>query len=105
MEIIVITFQLDGITEPAYARLCEEIAPAFAAVDGLHTKVWLADSTTNSYGGVYTFASTADVDQFMSSQLYADIGAHPNLTGFAVQRFQILDEPTRITRGPAAVRS
>ena len=105
METIIITFQLDGITEAAYAALCEEIAPTFAAVDGLHAKVWLADRTTNTYGSVYTFESAADVDRFMSSQLFADIGAHPNLAGFSVQRFQTLDEPTRITRGSLAVRS
>ena len=79
MEIVIITFALDGITEPDYEALCEQVAPAFAAVDGLQSKVWLADPDTNTYGGVYTFASAADVDRFFASQLFADVGAHPNL--------------------------
>jgi Putative mono-oxygenase ydhR len=99
MEIVIITFGLDGITEPEYQQACEHLAPAFAAVDGLQSKVWLADRETNSYGGVYTFASEADVEQFLGSQLFTDVGAHPNLAGVAVRRFHVLEEATRITRG------
>ncbi len=47
-------FNLNGITETDYAAGCDQIAPAFAAVPGLVTKVWLADSDAGVYGGVCT---------------------------------------------------
>ena len=43
-------FNLNGITETDYAAGCDQIAPAFAAVPGLVTKVWLADSDAGVYG-------------------------------------------------------
>ena len=105
MDIVIINFALDGITEQDYEAACELIAPAFAEVEGLLSKVWLADPDTNCYGGVYTFASAADADRFLASQLFADIGAHPNLVDPKVLRFQVIDEPTRITRGLVAAHS
>ncbi len=104
MEIVIVTFGLEGITESDYEQACEQLAPAFAAVGGLQSKVWLADGVANRYGGVYTFASKVDVDGFLASQLFADVGAHPNLAGVTVQRFEVIDEPTRITRGLVAAR-
>ena len=68
-------------------------------MEGLQSKVWLADPDTNTYGGVYTFASSADVDRFFASQLFADIAAHPAVDQPQVRRFQVIDEPTRVTRG------
>ncbi len=105
MNILIITFALKDLTQPDYESLCEQVAPAFAAVEGLESKVWLADPDTNTYGGVYTFSTEADLDRFMASQLFADVGAHPNLDNPNVRRFQVIDEPTRVTRGLVAARS
>jgi hypothetical protein len=46
MHIQMINFQLSGVTEAEYVALCDELAPAFAAVPGLVRKVWLANSET-----------------------------------------------------------
>ena len=105
MNILIVTFALKDMNEADYELICEHLAPAFAEVDGLQSKVWLADPESNRYGGVYSFASEADLDRFVASQLFADVGAHPNLDTPTVQRFQVLDEPTRITRGLVAARS
>lgn len=99
MEIVVINFSLDNMTEDEYLKLCDQVAPAFAAVEGLHSKVWLADAGTNTYGGVYTFESPTAVEKFLGSQLFADVGGHPNLKDARVSRFRVLEDPTRITRG------
>ena len=99
MDIVIINFSLKGITAQDYYQLCDQLAPAFAAVDGLQSKVWLADPDTNTYGGVYTFSSPADVDRFFASPLFADIAAHPAVDQPQVRRFQVMDEPTRVTRG------
>ena len=53
MKVQIVTFQLDGIDGEAYSSMCDELAPTFATVPGLSAKLWLADSDTNTYGGVY----------------------------------------------------
>lgn len=99
MELLIINFALDGITEAAYRDTCDTIAPAFAAVPGLATKVWLADSANGIYGGVYTFDDPAAVDAFLASDLFAQVGAMPGLTGISVRRFGVITAPTTVTRG------
>jgi hypothetical protein len=99
MQILIINFSLDGLTEDDFASQCDEVAPAFAAVPGLVSKVWLADRSEGIYGGVYTFESAAAVDEYLKSELFAAVGATPGLVNFSVRRFGVLDGPTRVTRG------
>jgi Putative mono-oxygenase ydhR len=98
MEIVVINFSLEGMTESEYRNLCDEIAPAFAAVPGLVSKVWLADRVNGVYGGVYTFENGAAVDAYLETDL-AQVAAIPGLVDVSVRRFEVLSEPTAITRG------
>ena len=54
MHIQIINFHLKGISEAEFRAHRDEVAPAFAEVPGLISKVWLANRSTNTYGGVYT---------------------------------------------------
>ncbi len=106
MQILIVNFNLEGLTEEQFASSCDELAPAFAAVPGLASKVWLADRAEGVYGGVYTFESEKALDDYLQSELFAGIGATPGLVNISVRRFGVLDGPTRVTRGfpqPAAV--
>lgn len=99
MELLIINFELDGITEADYRGVCDSIAPAFAAVPGLVNKVWLADSANGVYGGVYNFENAAAVDTFLASELFAQVGAMRGLSGISVRHFGVLEAPTAVTRG------
>jgi hypothetical protein len=106
MQILIVNFNLDGLSEEQFASSCDELAPAFAAVPGLVSKVWLADRAEGVYGGVYTFDSDKALDDYLQSDLWAGVGAMPGLVNISVRRFGVLDGPTRVTRGlvePAAV--
>lgn len=105
VEIVIVNFSLDGMSEAEYEQLCTEVAPAFAVVPGLASKVWLADRAEGIFGGVYTFVSRESVDEFLASELFAGVGATPGLVNISVRRFGVLDSPTSVTRGlaPAAV--
>jgi hypothetical protein len=52
-HIQLVTFQLAGLEPDAYRAHCEASAPAFAEIPGLRAKAWLANPSTNTYGGVY----------------------------------------------------
>jgi hypothetical protein len=103
VEILIINFSLEGMTDSEYRNLCDEVAPAFAAVPGLVSKVWLADRANGVYGGVYTFENSAALDAHMTSEL-GQVAAIPGLVDISVRRFEVLLEPTAVTRGlaPAA---
>ena len=105
MEILVVNFSLEGLSEGGYEELCAEVAPAFASVSGLVSKVWLADRAEGVFGGIYTFEDGASLEAFLSSELFADVGATPGLVNVSVRRFGVLAAPTSVTRGwpsPAA---
>lgn len=99
MELLIVNFTLDGIDEEAYLDLCDQVAPAFAEVPGLVSKVWLADRAEGVYGGVYTFDGGQALDAFLASELFAGVGATPGLANISVRRFGVLDAPTSVTRG------
>src|SRR5439155_14657503 len=50
MHVTIVNFRLNGVDEQQYASLCDQIAPAFAAVPGLISKVWIKNDT-GTYGG------------------------------------------------------
>lgn len=99
MHIQILNFNLKGVAEPQYAALCDDIAPAFAAVPGLLKKVWLADSASGTYGGVYVWESREAMQRFASSDLCRTVLSHPNLTNITSKDFGVLEAPTRVTRG------
>jgi hypothetical protein len=99
MEIVVINYSIKGVTESEYEKMCDEVAPAFAAVPGLVSKAWLADKTNGIFGGVHTFENGAAVAAFMGSELFAPVGAMPSLVDVSVRRFGVLSAPTAVTRG------
>ncbi len=99
MHIQIINFQLKGVSEADYAALCDELAPAFAAVPGLVRKVWLANSDTGTYGGVYVWRDRQAMEDYAKTELFSSVATHPNLANITSTDFGVLDGPTAVTRG------
>jgi quinol monooxygenase YgiN len=99
MHIQIINFNLKGASEADYSRLCNELAPSFAALPGLVSKVWLADPETNTFGGVYTWRDRQAMESFTKTELFNAVATHPNLTNITSKDFAVMEEPTRVTRG------
>jgi heme-degrading monooxygenase HmoA len=105
MHIQVVNFNLKNMGEGEFRKMCDELAPAFANIPGLISKVWLADPATNTYGGVYSWRDRGAWEAFSKSELFQAVGAHPNLTNISSRDFAVLEGPTRVTHGlvPATV--
>ena len=99
MHIQVINFNLEGITRTEYEAVCNELAEAFAALPGLISKHWLADDENNTYGGVYIWESKDAYEGFLKSDLFAGVGANPALANIVSKDFDVIEGPTRVTRG------
>jgi heme-degrading monooxygenase HmoA len=99
MHIQVINFQLKGVSESDYANLSNQLAPAFADVPGLEHKVWIANSDTGTYGGVYVWRDRQAMEDFAQTELFNSVATHPNLEGLTSTDFGVLEGPTGVTRG------
>lgn len=97
MEILIVTFQLHNLTEAEYAAHCAKVAPHFATLPGLFSKIWLADQETNTYGGVYLWESRADLDRYLVSDTFRAIGANPHFVNVHVRSFGSLAEANAVT--------
>jgi Putative mono-oxygenase ydhR len=101
MHMLVINFGLKDIDESQYCKMCESVAPAFAALPGLISKVWLADAATNTYGGIYTFKDRQAMDAYKRSDLFKSLTSSANLVNVSARDFTVIEAPTRTTRGLA----
>ena len=99
MHIQIINFQLEGVSEADYAALADDIAPAFAEVPGLVRKVWLANSETGTYGGVYVWRDRQAMEDNATTELFNSVATHPNLANITSTDFGVLEGPTAVTRG------
>lgn len=99
MHVQIINFRLKDVTEEDYAGLCDELAPSYAAVPGLLRKIWLADSDTGTYGGVYVWQDKQAMEDFAKTDLFNSVANHPNLDGVTSTDFGVLLGPTEMTRG------
>jgi heme-degrading monooxygenase HmoA len=99
MHIQIITFRLRNRDEAGYRQFADGVAPALAEVPGLISKVWLADPQSNTYGGVLFWQGRIAMERFAGSDMFQTLQRHPNLTDMSSADFDVLDGPSRITRG------
>jgi hypothetical protein len=104
VHIQIVNLSLQDLSDTDYRQACDGLAPVFADVPGLISKVWLADEATNTYGGIYTWVDRAAMEAFASSDLFRAIAANPNFVDITSRDFSVLAGPTSVTRArvPAA---
>jgi heme-degrading monooxygenase HmoA len=105
MHVQIVTFNLKGTSKQEYEELCDQLAPAFGAMPGLITKVWLADDETTTYGGVYLWRDEAAYDAYVASDIFKGVGSHPGLSNVDSKAYGILESPSAVTRALAFANS
>ena len=98
-HIQVVTFQLAGLEPDAYRAHTEAVAPAFTEIPGLRAKTWLANPSTNTYGGVYTWASREALEAYLNGPIFGALLANPGIADVTTRDFGVLERPTEITGG------
>lgn len=97
MDVLIVRFHLDGISDAAYRRGCEEDAAVFRDVPGLLSKTWLAEPATNTYGGVYLFRDRAALEAYLASDLCRSLRETPAFADLSAEVFGVLEEPSGVT--------
>jgi hypothetical protein len=105
MHIQVVNFQLNDIDEQQYRQECDECAPVFATIPGLISKVWLADRSRNTYGGIYTWRDRQAMQDFLAGELFRSVRTDPHIRNLTLEDFDVLEGPTAATHGVALTRS
>ena len=98
MHVSVFEYRLTGTTAEAWAETCVELAPAFAQVPGLVSKIWLK-SPEDHFGGVYLWEDEASYRAFLASDLGAALAGHPHIGDLTMRDWPVDQAPTAITMG------
>ena len=102
MHVQIVNFNLKGMTDAGFRSLANEVAPAFASVPGLISKIWIADAGENTYGGVYIWDDAADMRAYLASDLGKGVVGNPNFANLTSRDFEVLSGPTTSSGGPVA---
>lgn len=97
MHILVINFNLNGVSRPEYEAVCDEVAGAFAECPGLVTKHWIANEETNTYGGVYVWKDKQSMLDYKTTELFDSIQSNPAFADVTVTDFEVLAAPSQVT--------
>ena len=103
MHIQVVSFNLKDMTATEYRNLCDGLAPVFAGMPGLISKVWLANEEANTYGGVYTWVDRAAMESYLRSDVFSAVAANPCLVNIKSTEYGVLEGPSRVTQARAVV--
>ncbi len=98
MHVSIVGFRLQNMDDAEYSQICDELAPAFAAVPGLLSKVWL-HGEGDARGGVYLWEDKAAFEAFLASDLGRAVASHPNFAELTVRDYAVDEAPSRVTRG------
>lgn len=100
MHAQLITYQLRDISQAEYLkRMVEPDAPVLANVPGLLSKVWLADTEKNAFGGFYLWEDRTAMEAFMHSDLVKAVVSRPFVQNVSSVDFEVNENASAITRG------
>jgi hypothetical protein len=100
MHALLVTYTLRDSDPAQHAELCEQLAPAVAAVPGLIAKTWLTNSETGRFGGFYVFASRDAFACYIASELFDTLLSPNSVRDLTTSEFTVAESPTILTGGP-----
>lgn len=95
-----IDFPFTGPFGQEMSAALADLARSIAEEPGLLWKIWTENAAEQAAGGIYLFADSASADAYlaMHSARLASFG----ITGIRARQFEVNEDLTRLTRGPAA---
>ena len=99
MQVQIITFRIEGLTETQAKRWCSAAELAIAELPGLMSKTWLGSDESGFCGGVYFWEDSFALHQFRHSELYCKPMCSPYVEDVDGQDFAVHGEPSEVTTG------
>jgi Putative mono-oxygenase ydhR len=98
-RILQINFKYNTSTSDFKKQMLDN-APLLASVKGLRWKIWSMDETNREASGYYLFENEATLNAYLNNVFLVGMGNNPTVSNIVVKKFEILEEPTALTRGP-----
>ncbi len=105
MFVQIVSFRRKDITHDRLMEIFDKLAPGYAALPGLLSKIWLEDAAAGNYGGVYVWENEAAAKAFTETELYSGLVSFPNLEDLQVKSYGVVEGPTKLTRGFAGAHA
>jgi hypothetical protein len=80
-----------------------KVAPKFGPdgeVKGLLWKIWLVNEAERLFSGIYLFKDESSVEAYLKGDIFTELKGLPIISDIETKVFDIMLEPTKITRGP-----
>ena len=100
MVVQIIRFRLSGLSDEEFRADAESLAPTWADLPGLVYKTWLANSETNTYGGVYLWRDRAAMEAYLASELFKGFEENAAFVDASCEDFELWEGPSAVTRSP-----
>ncbi len=97
--VLVTSFTFD-LEADDYVAEVSPLADAFAALDGLVWKIWTLNEEDSRGGGIFLFEDAEARQAFIDGELFGMVQAHPALSDFKVEQYDIVRAESLATNGP-----
>jgi Putative mono-oxygenase ydhR len=91
MHFLIVSFKFDGATEDDWEERARQLAPRFAAMPNLLSKVWLADAGTDTYGGAYLWRDRSSLDAYLAGPTFAALAEIDGVHSIETRSFAALE--------------
>ena len=81
-------------------KIMPAVAPKFSEIPGCSWKIWLMNEDRKEAGGVYLFESEKELEQFLSSNLFASVVSNPAFSNLQTNTFGVAEAASVITGAP-----
>ena len=85
------------------AELAEDFAPLaepIAEVPGMRWKIWSLNADEGEFAGIYLFDDAESIQAFLAGSIIENVKKHPAISDISAKQFGVIDEFSKITRGP-----
>jgi hypothetical protein len=89
-----------SVSRAEFEQAVSPVVSQFAVVAGLRWKIWMINEEEQEAGGIYLFDDEASVKEFLAGPLAAGLTGQPAFSDISVKQFDVMEDPTAITRGP-----
>ena len=98
-KLLQINFKFDGTAEEL-GNSFMPVAQSIADQPGLKWKVWCWNDDARECAGEYLFENVASVEAYLGGPIVEQVKAHPSISDLSAKVFDVMEGPTKITRGP-----
>jgi hypothetical protein len=98
-QILQINFNFDGPRDVAVQTFMP-LAKPIADQPGLKWKIWCWNDKNREFAGEYLFEDEGALEAYIEGEIVDQVKQHPATSNISAKVFELLENPTAITRGP-----